>query len=618
MSQVNFPSPAQGAHANARSLSLSSVPPFDRLSYFYGQMLGDHDFRTEQSFFREKIKLHNRCLHGHGVVCGLEVGPDGSVAPDSTTPPAPLGPKLVCLPQINIGTGLALDAEGNELLVRRPLCVNLWEHLSDQDRKRVTDRTMPVGFDLKLLSPENVSALPATGMKLVIIAQISQQLHFRIFDSQRKRVVDTDEASLTTESEAIARLKTQLQPLWTAQELTPADKDGVIAAVTSLFGHVLPVTLYVSLCYQPCPIEPTRPVMSEACNGFHDRYYGKIRDSVCVLVSLDKPEEDWRCETCCGEPPGVCELLARVRGFNPFSANPQLRIENSPRRQIGTYVHNRVEGINWVHGAVYREDQAKQLLNVGLTIRFTRPIRARTIHRGILDVLIYTGSGSIRGVLEYLSGDPLPYFGLQLKLMPRVHDVSEIPTSGTNLVVIAHIRHRLYFRIFDSKGQIVVDADETSFPKQAGSIAHLKTHLEKLWPHEVLTHAQTNRVVAAVASIVGEEPQFLETIGDPSAIWFDFGESKKERLSPGDRVFITLRGAFVLDHCCQPLDGVHVGGWVPLLKDSIEPGDGEIARPPQACGQLRGTYNRWTSGNGVPGSSFESWFYVEEGQEKGE
>ena len=55
--------------------SCAEVPQFDRLTYFYGQMLHARDLQAEQSYFREKLKLHNRCLHGWGVVCGLEVTP---------------------------------------------------------------------------------------------------------------------------------------------------------------------------------------------------------------------------------------------------------------------------------------------------------------------------------------------------------------------------------------------------------------------------------------------------------------------------------------------------------------------------------------------------------------
>src|SRR6476659_5400142 len=48
---------------------------FRRLNYFYGQMLSPQDMQTEQDFFREKLRLHNRCLHGYGVVCGLLISP---------------------------------------------------------------------------------------------------------------------------------------------------------------------------------------------------------------------------------------------------------------------------------------------------------------------------------------------------------------------------------------------------------------------------------------------------------------------------------------------------------------------------------------------------------------
>ena len=56
--------------------SCAPVPDFTRLSYFYGQMLSAQDFQREQDYFREKLKLHNRCLHGYGVVCGLAVTPE--------------------------------------------------------------------------------------------------------------------------------------------------------------------------------------------------------------------------------------------------------------------------------------------------------------------------------------------------------------------------------------------------------------------------------------------------------------------------------------------------------------------------------------------------------------
>src|SRR5437763_9808900 len=57
------------SHKNA----CDSMPDLTRLRYFYGQMLGASDLQTEQDYFRKKLKLLNRCLHGYGTVCGLKV-----------------------------------------------------------------------------------------------------------------------------------------------------------------------------------------------------------------------------------------------------------------------------------------------------------------------------------------------------------------------------------------------------------------------------------------------------------------------------------------------------------------------------------------------------------------
>ena len=107
------------------------VPQFERLNYFYGQMLGVKDFCAEQSYFREKIKLHNRCLHGYGTVCGLRV-----LVPEPR-PGCEIHPEK---PFVYVEPGLALDAEGNELIVREGescLKIDLWEALTADDQQTV-------------------------------------------------------------------------------------------------------------------------------------------------------------------------------------------------------------------------------------------------------------------------------------------------------------------------------------------------------------------------------------------------------------------------------------------------------------------------------------------------
>jgi len=118
--------------------SLAAVPIFDRNQYFYGQLLSARDFQSEQAYFREKLKLHNRCLHGYGVVCGLEVAivPQPEECPPAEQPDPPkdgygdkpgygdVPPARTKLPEVLVvQPGLALDCHGNELVVREPLCL---------------------------------------------------------------------------------------------------------------------------------------------------------------------------------------------------------------------------------------------------------------------------------------------------------------------------------------------------------------------------------------------------------------------------------------------------------------------------------------------------------------
>lgn len=81
------------------------MKPFVRNNYFTGRVLTAEDLRREQDYHREKQKLHNRELHGFGVVSGLELskGQGG----------------------IKIEAGLALDCAGNEIVVSQSVSLDL-------------------------------------------------------------------------------------------------------------------------------------------------------------------------------------------------------------------------------------------------------------------------------------------------------------------------------------------------------------------------------------------------------------------------------------------------------------------------------------------------------------
>jgi hypothetical protein len=72
-----------------------------RNRFFLGKLLTAEDLALEQAYVHEKHKRHNRYLHGFGVVFGLEVSQSGSV--------------------VVISSGLAVDCQGNEIVVPEPL-----------------------------------------------------------------------------------------------------------------------------------------------------------------------------------------------------------------------------------------------------------------------------------------------------------------------------------------------------------------------------------------------------------------------------------------------------------------------------------------------------------------
>jgi hypothetical protein len=67
--------------------------------------LSPEDFQTEQQYFREKLRRHNKFLHGQGVVTGLGL----TVSQDST--PA----------YVIVSPGYAISPEGEELILTQAL-----------------------------------------------------------------------------------------------------------------------------------------------------------------------------------------------------------------------------------------------------------------------------------------------------------------------------------------------------------------------------------------------------------------------------------------------------------------------------------------------------------------
>jgi hypothetical protein len=85
--------------------SKNDHPKFERTRYFEGMVLSADDFRTEQEYHCNKRRMHNRCLHGSRVACGLEVDLRRN--------------------KVHIEPGMALDCQGNEIVVSEPVKISL-------------------------------------------------------------------------------------------------------------------------------------------------------------------------------------------------------------------------------------------------------------------------------------------------------------------------------------------------------------------------------------------------------------------------------------------------------------------------------------------------------------
>src|SRR5438445_10220930 len=94
------------------------------------------------------------------------------------------------------------------------------------------------GYELRLISINEKSELPAEGEGVVIIATYNNDktLHFRVFDAAKSRVVNESETNLQDQAGAITDLKEQLAKLSGQERITDTEKVEIIHAVASIAG----------------------------------------------------------------------------------------------------------------------------------------------------------------------------------------------------------------------------------------------------------------------------------------------------------------------------------------------------------------------------------------------
>jgi hypothetical protein len=93
-------------------------------------------------------------------------------------------------------------------------------------------------YDLQLMFTLNdVGGIPTKGKNRIIVADVSDVLHFRIFDGRGKTVADKDEKLLAAQESLIKDFRQELEKLRPPHELTTGEKSHVTSSVTSIVGH---------------------------------------------------------------------------------------------------------------------------------------------------------------------------------------------------------------------------------------------------------------------------------------------------------------------------------------------------------------------------------------------
>jgi hypothetical protein len=92
-----------------------SASKLEHVNFFNRQLLTADDMTTERDYFLQKLRRHNRFLHGWGVVCGLSV----TASPTAGTPW-----------RVQIGSGYALGPYGDEIFVGEAVYFDLAACLS--------------------------------------------------------------------------------------------------------------------------------------------------------------------------------------------------------------------------------------------------------------------------------------------------------------------------------------------------------------------------------------------------------------------------------------------------------------------------------------------------------
>jgi hypothetical protein len=330
-----------------------AVPELQRLTYFYGQLLGPKDLLGEQAYLREKLRLANRLLHGWGVVCGLEVEP----APEDED----------CVSHTDKDRK-ARRQERDELRGQVAEATEAADKLDDKD---------PAQAELTKRRDE----LQARLDELEAAADPDEDRHLA-----GPCVTVRPGVALDCRGDEVVLREPIVFDLW--RSLSRADQERVKSGTHRV---------WVSICYCERPVDPARPLYGDACAAPADCAYARIRETVTVKVTVDRPQQPARCEACFPDCPDPCVALARITDFHPGEELAPEQVDNGVRRMLTRHQLTTITGISFVHGATYGRDLATELLRDGFEVRFSQPVRVDSLTDQVVEILVYQGGSGRAG-----------------------------------------------------------------------------------------------------------------------------------------------------------------------------------------------------------------------------
>lgn len=109
------------------------------------------------------------------------------------------------------------------------------------------------------------------------------------------------------------------------------------------------------------------------------------------------------------------------------------------------------------------------------------------------------------GTIERGTGEQVLVKGVELDLRDRVASPDELAREGRNIIIVARVNGRLYFRVFEADGSPVASKHEAELPAKTAEIQELAKRLEPLWQADPISCSDQEEVIRAVASIVDHQ-----------------------------------------------------------------------------------------------------------------